>query len=48
MVEQADIKQSRRIGHFAGKALIGHKKGDKVTVEVPNGTLEFKIVEITR
>lgn len=31
-----------------GKALIGHKKGDKVTVEVPNGTLEFKIVEITR
>ena len=31
-----------------GKALIGHKKGDKVTVEVPSGTLEFKIVEITR
>jgi transcription elongation factor GreA len=31
-----------------GKALIGHKKGDKVTVEVPNGTIEFKIVEITR
>ncbi len=31
-----------------GKALIGHKKGDKVTIEVPNGTLEFKIVDITR
>ena len=31
-----------------GKALIGHKKGEKVTVEVPNGTLEFKSVEITR
>lgn len=31
-----------------GKALIGHKKGDKVTIEVPNGILEFKIVEITR
>ena len=31
-----------------GKALIGHKKGDKVTVDVPSGTLEFKIVEITR
>lgn len=31
-----------------GKALIGHKKGDKVTIDVPNGTLEFKIVEITR
>ena len=31
-----------------GKALIGHKKGDKVTIDVPNGTLEFKIVDITR
>ena len=31
-----------------GKALIGHKKGDNVTIEVPSGTLEFKIVEITR
>mgnify|MGYP003300958870 FL=1 len=31
-----------------GKALIGHKKGDKVAIEVPNGTLEFKIVDITR
>ena len=31
-----------------GKALIGHKKGDKVTIVVPNGTLEFKIVDITR
>ena len=31
-----------------GKALIGHKKGDKVAIEVPSGTLEFKITEITR
>ena len=31
-----------------GKALIGHKKGHKVTIDVPNGTLEFKIVDITR
>lgn len=31
-----------------GKALIGHKKGDKVTIEVPSGTLEFKITDISR
>ena len=31
-----------------GKALIGHKVGDKVTVETPAGTMEFKIVEILK
>jgi transcription elongation factor GreA len=31
-----------------GKALVGHKVGDKVVIEVPNGTLEFKIKEISR
>ncbi len=31
-----------------GKALIGHKVGDKVTVETPNGTLQFKIAEILK
>lgn len=31
-----------------GKALIGHKAGDKVTVETPNGALQFKIVEILK
>lgn len=29
-----------------GKALIGHKVNDKVTVEAPSGDLQFKIVEI--
>lgn len=31
-----------------GKALIGHKKGDKVTVEVPSGQLQFKITAISK
>ena len=31
-----------------GKALIGHKVGDKVTVETPNGALQFKIAEILK
>lgn len=29
-----------------GKALMGHKVGDKVSVEVPKGVLTFKIVKI--
>ncbi len=31
-----------------GKALIGHKVGDKVTVEAPIGALDFKILSIDR
>ena len=31
-----------------GKALIGAKDGDVVTVEVPDGTAQFKILKITR
>lgn len=31
-----------------GRALIGHKAGDKVTVETPNGALQFKIAEIIK
>ena len=31
-----------------GKALLGHKVGEKVLVEAPAGALEFKIVSIER
>ena len=31
-----------------GKALIGHKKGDKVAVEVPDGVINYEIVEIIK
>ena len=31
-----------------GRALVGNKIGDTVSVEVPDGTLTFKILEVTR
>ncbi|HIU26523.1 MAG TPA: transcription elongation factor GreA, partial [Candidatus Copromorpha excrementigallinarum] len=30
-----------------GKALIGHKKGDKVMVEIPDGTVTYEILSIS-
>ncbi len=30
-----------------GRALLGHKKGESVTVSVPAGDLDYKIVSIT-
>ena len=31
-----------------GKALIGHKKGDKVAVEVPDGIIKYQITKIEK
>jgi len=31
-----------------GAGLIGHKKGDKVSIEVPAGTLNFEILDIKK
>ncbi|MBQ3610871.1 MAG: transcription elongation factor GreA [Firmicutes bacterium] len=31
-----------------GKALIGHKVGDKIAVEVPDGTVNYEIIEIIK
>ena len=31
-----------------GKALLGHKKGETVDVEVPAGVIQYKILDITR
>lgn len=31
-----------------GKALIGHKKGDQVVVEIPDGTITYKIMSIDK
>ena len=31
-----------------GAALIGKRHGDEVSVEVPNGTVRFKVVEVSR
>ena len=45
--KEADPRNAR-ISHESpiGKALIGHKVGDVVTAETPNGSLRFKIVNI--
>ena len=31
-----------------GAALIGKKAGDEITVEVPNGTITMKVIEVSR
>ena len=31
-----------------GKALMGHKKGDKVVVDTPNGSMNITVLEITK
>jgi transcription elongation factor GreA len=38
-----------RISHESpiGKALLGHKKGDKVDIETPGGTIQMTIVKIS-
>ncbi len=47
--EEVDVEQMRiSVQSPVGQALIGKKAGDKVLVEVPAGTLEFKILSVTR
>lgn len=45
--KEADPRRAR-ISHESpiGKALIGHKVGDVVTAETPNGSIRLKIVKI--
>ena len=31
-----------------GKALIGHKKGDEVAIEIPDGVITYKIISIDK
>ena len=33
---------------LVGKALIGHKKGEKVIVEIPDGTITYQIMSINK
>lgn len=33
---------------LVGKSLIGRKVGDKVAIEVPDGTINYEIIEITK
>jgi transcription elongation factor GreA len=45
--KEADPRRGR-ISHESpiGKALIGHKTGETVTAETPNGTIRFKVIKI--
>ncbi len=48
-VEEADVDQMRiSIESPVGKALIGKKAGDKVSIQVPAGTLEYEILSVKR
>lgn len=31
-----------------GKALLGHERGDEIDIQVPAGTLKYKLLDITR
>jgi len=45
--EEADIKKGKiSVQSPVGKALIGHKVGDSVTIKTPGKTVEFEIQEI--
>jgi transcription elongation factor GreA len=47
--EEADLKQGKiSVGSPIGKGLLGKKVGEKATIQVPAGLLEFEILEILR
>lgn len=46
---EADLKSGKiSVDSPIGKGLLGKKVGDVAEVQVPNGTLKFEILEITR
>jgi len=46
---EANIAENKiSVASPVGKALIGKKKGEKVTIEVPAGKLNYEIVDIKR
>lgn len=47
--EEADFMENKiSVSSPVGKALLGHKVGDEVDVEVPAGTIKYTITKITR
>lgn len=46
---EADLKSGKiSVNSPIGKGLLGKSVGDTAEIQVPNGTLQFEIVEITR
>lgn len=47
--KEADLRQNKiSVNSPIGKGLLGKKVGDVAEVNVPNGTMKFEIMEITR
>jgi transcription elongation factor GreA len=47
--KEADLRQNRiSVNSPIGKGLLGKSVGDVAEVKVPNGTMKFEILEITR
>lgn len=47
--EEADLKAGRiSVGSPIGKGLLGKRVGEKATITVPAGVLEFEVVDIAR
>lgn len=47
--EEADIEIGKiSISSPIGKALLGHKEGDVVTIDVPAGKVTYKVLKISR
>ncbi len=47
--EEADLKTGRiSVGSPIGKGLLGKRVGEKATITVPAGVLEFEVVDIAR
>ena len=45
---EANLREGKlAIGTPIAKALLGHKKGDRVDVQVPAGTIHFEILDIS-
>ena len=45
---EANLKEGKlSIGTPIARALLGHKKGDKVDVQVPSGVIPFEILDIS-
>ena len=45
---EANLREGKlAIGTPIAKALLGHRKGDRVDVDVPAGTIHFEILDIS-
>jgi transcription elongation factor GreA len=46
---EADFKEGKlSVSSPIGKGLLGHKKGEKVTITTPAGPIDYEILDITK